>query len=135
MYKIPFMFSVKSTLILLLLISLFNACVMLQLVPYTIVWGGRLKSYDEMLRFETISIIINLFSGLMVLVKGDFVLPKWKSLINPIIWILPVLNFLGILGNAVSKSDTERMLFLPFAIIMFFLTLRIAMEKAGSKQL
>lgn len=105
---------------------------MLNLVPYDIVWGGRLTSKEEMIRFELVSILLNIFSGLLVMIKAGYLMPRMRRRVNVIIWILPLLNFLGILGNAASKSDTERAMFLPVAIVMFLLTLRIALEKTDS---
>lgn len=130
MRKIPFLLSVKLVLLILLLVTLFNLCVLFGLLPYNIVWGGRLTSYDDMIRFELVSIALNIFSGFLVMVKTGYILPGLRRSVNVIIWILPVLNFLGILGNAASKSDAERVMFLPVAIVMFILTLRIALEKS-----
>jgi hypothetical protein len=132
MRKIPFLFSVKLTFLILVFVTIFNFSVMLNLVPYDIVWGGRLTSKEEMIRFELVSILLNIFSGLLVMIKAGYLMPRMRRRVNVIIWILPLLNFLGILGNAASKSDTERAMFLPVAIVMFLLTLRIALEKTDS---
>ena len=128
--KIPFVFSVKLTLLILALVTLFNLSVMLGVFHYDIVWGGRLKSHDEMIKFEFVSIILNIFSGILVMIKAGYLLHGLRRMVNVIFWILPVLNFLGILGNAASKSDLERAVFLPIVIVMFVLTLRIALEKS-----
>ena len=129
MRKIPFLFSVKLTLLILLLVTVFNLSVLFGFMPYDIVWGGRLTSYNEMIGFELVSISLNIFSGFLVMIKAGYLMPGMRRSVKVIIWILPVLNFLGILGNAASKSATERAMFLPVAIVMFILTLRIALEK------
>jgi hypothetical protein len=103
---------------------------MLGVFHYDIVWGGRLESHEQMIKFELVSIIINIFSGILVMIKAGYLLPGLRRMVNVIFWILPVLNFLGILGNAASKSDVERAVFLPLVIVMFVLTLRIALEKS-----
>lgn len=130
MLKIPFLLSVKLTIVILLLVTIFNLSVLLGFIPYDIVWGGRLTTYDDMIVFELVSIALNIFSGFLVMVKTGYILPGLRRSVNVLIWILPLLNFLGILGNAASKSDTERAMFLPVAIVMFLLTLRIALEKS-----
>lgn len=132
MRRLPFDFSIKCSLFILLVISLFNLSVFLGFVPYDIVWGGRLKTVEEMRVFELVSIVLNVFSGFLVAIKGGYIFSQYKKFVNVLIWVLPFLNFLGILGNAASKSDTERALFLPVAIVMFVLTLRIALEKTGN---
>lgn len=131
MLRLPFVFSVKLSLIILGIITLFNLTVFFGIAPYDIVWGGRLKTVEEMRVFELVSIVLNVFSGVLIAIKGGYFLPRYKRIVNILIWVLPVLNFLGILGNAASKSDTERILFLPIAILMFLLTLRIALEKTS----
>ncbi len=130
--KIPFLVSVKLTLLILLFVTIFNLSVLFEFVSYDIVWGGRLTSKEEMIKFELVSILLNIFSGLLVMIKAGYLMPRMRRRVNVIIWILPLLNFLGILGNAASKSDTERAMFLPVAIVMFLLTLRIALEKTDS---
>lgn len=132
MLKMPFLLSVKLTLLILLLVTIFNLSVLFGFLSYDIVWGGRLTSKEEMIRFELVSILLNIFSGLLVMIKAGYLMPGLRRHINIIIWILPLLNFLGILGNAASKSNTERAMFLPVAIVMFALTLRIALEKSDA---
>ena len=61
--------------ILILLVSvlvLFHLGIILKLIPYEITWGGRLKNDSEMYVFEAISIALNLFLFLLLLIKGKF---------------------------------------------------------------
>ncbi len=97
---IPFKTAVSATVILLLLVTLFNICVLVGLVPYTMVWGGRLESHEQMVVFEFVSILINLFCLAVVLVKARRFLPRVGEAADIVVWLLPVLYFFGILGNA-----------------------------------
>lgn len=50
----------------------FHIFVMVKIIPYNIAWGGRLQNDKEMYAFEAISILINLFLGLLLLMKGNY---------------------------------------------------------------
>lgn len=126
---ISFNNAVNATVIILLLVTLFNLSVLLGLVPYTIVWGGRIENQEQMMVFELISILINLFCLVVVLIKARRFLPHLGKTADIIAWLLPVMYFFGILGNAAAKSATEKALFVPLTVVLFILTLRIALEK------
>ena len=60
---------------LLILLSLFlvlHLIILLKLIPYNLVWGGRLNSDKEMYRFEIFSILIKLLFVIVILVQGSF---------------------------------------------------------------
>lgn len=126
---ISFKTAVTATVIILLLVTLFNLFVLLGVVPYTIVWGGRLESREQMVVFELVSILINLFCLIIVLVKARRFLPHLGKTADIVAWLLPVMYFFGILGNVASTSAIERALFVPVTVVLFVLTLRIALEK------
>lgn len=48
-------------LIILSIFLVFHCLILCKIIPYNILWGGRLKSDIEMYRFETVSILINCF--------------------------------------------------------------------------
>lgn len=126
---IPFKSAVTATIAILFLVTVFQLCVMVGLLPYDMVWGGRIKNSEEMVGLVMVSILINMFSATVVLIKANRFLPKLKSIANLLIFLLPVLYFFGIIGNAMSTSAIERAIFVPITIVLFILTLRIALEK------
>lgn len=127
--RIPFSTAKNATIAILLLVTLFNLLVMLGIVPYNIVWGGRLQNTEEMITFELVSIIINLLIIFIVLLKAGRVLPSASKLGYVLAWLLPIIYFFGILGNLASTSAIERALFVPVTLLLFTFTLRIALEK------
>ena len=48
-------------ILLLTLVVIFHFAIITGLIPYQIVWAGKLNSVDEMYAFETVSIAINIF--------------------------------------------------------------------------
>ena len=61
-------YSIKTFLGLLLAVILFHICIILKIIPYNIAWGGRLTNDAEMYVFETISILINIFLSIILLI-------------------------------------------------------------------
>jgi len=126
---IPFHKAVKISVIIMVAVTLFNLLVIVGVFPYSMVWGGRLQSKEEMVVFELISIATNVLCVVLILGKSKWMLSSYYKLFNVLIWLLPPLNLLGIMGNMASTSNIERALFVPVTIVMFVLTLRIALEK------
>ena len=80
--------SIDILLGLLVMVILFHIAVIVKAIPYNIAWGGRLENDQEMYVFEAISILINLFLGLVLLMKASYIKFRFKNkAINIILWI------------------------------------------------
>jgi hypothetical protein len=64
-------FAQYGILIILSFFLVLHFCIILKIIPRKIVWGNRLKSDKEMYRFETLSIIINIFFLFSILVHSE----------------------------------------------------------------
>ena len=64
LFKIPFLIAARIIIGLSILLLGFHTLVILEVIPYTIVWGSRLNSFDEMIQFEVVALILN--AGLLV---------------------------------------------------------------------
>ena len=96
-------------LVIIGLVTLFHLALLLKIIPYNIAWGGRLTNDSEMYVFESVSIIINLFLGLTLLVKANYIkqlLPK--KAVNIILWVFVVIFALNTVGNAFAKTNFEK---------------------------
>lgn len=108
---------------LLIAVILFHIAVIIKVIPYDIAWGGRLQNDSEMYVFEAISILINLFLGLVLLMKGDYI--KYRLMdktIDIILWIFLALFALNTVGNICAKTNFEKslaVLTLVFAILIW----------------
>ena len=101
--------SIKMMLYLLVAVILFHLSIMLKIVPYEITWGGRLKNDSEMYGFETISLVINLFLGSILLIKGGLIkeiIPM--KIVNIVLWIFVMLFGLNTIGNIMAKTNFEK---------------------------
>lgn len=107
---------INILLALLTAIILFHILILVKGIPYTIAWGGRLKSDVEMYWFETISILINLFLGFLVLGKGGYTKfgfgIKATDILLKIFLAIFVLNTVA---NLFAKTNFEKL----FSILTF----------------
>lgn len=93
---------------LLILLSLFlvlHFMILIKIIPYNLVWGGRLKSEKEMVRFEIFSILINSLFVIVSLTQMSLLtidLPK--NVITYSLWLMTGLFLLNTLGNVTSKN-------------------------------
>lgn len=99
--------------ILLLLISavtIFHLGIILKIIPYEITWGGRLKNDTEMYMFEIVSILINLFLIITLLIKGAYIRQIFSSrIVNIILWAFFMLFGLNTVGNLFAKTNLEKL--------------------------
>ena len=115
-----------SMFILLGGVLIFHLLIITQQIPYNKVWAGRLKSVEEMLTFETVSILINVIM-LSVLIIKYRLLKRDKSnrVIDILIWVFVAIFILNTIGNLFSKSTQElifgTLLTLTSAILCFII--------------
>lgn len=117
--------TIKIMLWLITIITLFHLAILTKIIPYEITWGGRLENDSEMYVFETISIIFNIFLGLVLLIKDER-LPAFipMKLINIILWVLLILFGLNTIGNIFAKTLFEKILAivtLSFSYLIFII--------------
>ncbi len=114
--------SIKILLALFIAVILFHISVIVKVVPYDIAWGGRLQNDSEMYVFELISILIILFLGLVLLMKGDYLKFRFQNkTINIILWIFTALFLLNTIGNIFAKTNFEKL----FAVLTFVFAILI----------
>ena len=131
LYKIPYKFAISFLLILLSSVFVFHFLVIIKIIPYTIVWAGKIENDNQMYQFETLSILINIILFISILIKAKLVRLKINPKITQMILYLFVLIFsLNTIGNLFAKVSLETYIFTPLTLISALLCLRIAIEKS-----
>lgn len=111
-------------------VILFHGLVLVGIMPQDIVWGGRLRTREELVEFELISIGINFIMVLFVSCRAGIINLSIKPiLIRVVLWLMVVLFILNTVGNLLSQNDLERIVFTPITLLLFILSLRLAIEK------
>ncbi|GGD45427.1 hypothetical protein GCM10011514_06800 [Emticicia aquatilis] len=106
-------------LIILSATIIFHVLVLVKIIPYKIVWGGRLKTDADMYKFELVSLVLNLFFLCVIAIKaGIFKVDFPANILNYIIWGMAALFLLNTIGNLLSKSSLEKKIFTPITILL-----------------
>lgn len=120
----------NTMLFLFSIVLVFHILVITGLIPFKNVWGGQLKTREEMLVFESISIALNLLMMGVVAVKAGY----WKinvstRLITILLWVMVTLFALNTIGNLFANSLLEQLFGTLGTLILALLSLRLAIEK------
>lgn len=103
---------------------LFHFGIVFKIIPYEIVWGGRLQSDHEMYVFESISIALNLLLALLLLAKVNLIavsLPE--KVINFGLLAFVGLFALNTIGNLLAETTFEKF----FSIVTIYLCISLWM--------
>lgn len=112
---------------------IFHFLVLGGIVPYDMVWGGRLKNNEEMVRFEWVSILVNFVMLFVVLLAARVIPNNVPSIIFQVaFWMMAVLFLMNTVGNLLSNSAMEKAIFTPITALLALCSLRLAL--AGKKQ-
>ena len=115
---------------LLTAVLVFHTLILTGTIPYAIVWAGKISSAADMRKLEVISIAVNAFAVLILLLKAGYIQNKIPvKILNAIIWILAVLFSLNTIGNLFAESRFELYFFTPLTFILAVLCLRIVIDK------
>ncbi|MGN6603790.1 MAG: hypothetical protein ACTHK8_15150 [Ginsengibacter sp.] len=116
--------------VILSLLVIFHLLLLLNILPYKIVWGGRIENKSELLKFELISIFMNLIMILVVCIKEKyFRLKVHPKVIQTALWLMFAIFILNTIGNLLSVNRFEKLVFTPLTLILSLLSLRLAMSK------
>jgi hypothetical protein len=109
---------------------LMHVLILLHILPQDFVWGGRLKSEEDLILFESISIVMQILFILMIAAKAGYVSKgRFKKTVNVGTWVLFGMMVLNTIGNLASNSGFETMVMTPLTILLALLVFRLAIEK------
>jgi len=111
------------------LVFIFHILIVCKVIPYRIVWGGRLKTDTEMYRFESVSLAVNALFLTIVLIKANYInLQVDSAVLTVSFWIMAILFLVNSVGNLFSKSKWERIVFTPLTILLTVLSIVLALN-------
>jgi len=123
-------FALNGLITILSLFILFHLLVILNVIPFGVVWGGTMKDRSQMLTFETVSIIINIFMLAVAVIKAGYLKTSIKQVtIRVILWIMLAFFVFNTLGNLLSGNQFEKIVFAPVTLILSIFSLRVAIIK------
>lgn len=114
-------------LILFGLLFIFHLFVLSSFIPYNIVWAGKISNRKEMIRMESISLLLLAIAAIVVALRMEYL--QWAispKIIQIGIWVLFVFFTLNTLGNFTAKNAIEKYGFGLLTMIIMLLLLQIA---------
>lgn len=115
---------------ILSLIILFHGLILTGVIPFDIVWGGRLANRAQMLRMEAVSIALNLLMLAVVGIRAGLLGKGTPPRITTAaLWIMAVLFGLNTVGNLLAQNSLETIIFTPLTLILCVLCLRLVWGK------
>lgn len=133
--RIPEIFASRSLIAIFSATIIFHSLVLGGIVPFDVVWGGRLQDATEMITMEIVSIVLNLLMMVVVAIRSDMVsLPVRPGVIRILLWVMTGLFLLNTIGNLASVSETEKRIFTPITLLLSILCWRLALlpEKSAT---
>ncbi|MEO6812451.1 MAG: hypothetical protein ABI172_00870 [Ginsengibacter sp.] len=122
--------AINVMIALLTALLIFHTLVLTGIIPYAIVWAGKIKSAEDMWTMELVSICVNSFAILILLLKAEYIQNKIPvKILNAVIWLLVLLFSLNTIGNLFAESQFELYFFTPLTFISAILCLRIVIDK------
>jgi len=119
--------AIGGLLIVFSVLLVFHFMIITGVIPFDIVWGGRLQSRTQMIQFETISIILNAVMLTIVAIKARLL--KWNlstKILRFAFWVMCGLFLLNSFGNFFSNNQFEKIVFTPLTIIISIFCFRLA---------
>lgn len=101
----------------IVLVQSFHVLVLVGIIPFDDVGGGRIKSRQDMYLLESFALCANFLLIFILLIKGKFI-PEYLS-IRHVNWLLEIFGFFFMLntgGNLVSSSSLEQFVFAPLTL-------------------
>ncbi len=113
-------------LTLLCMVLVFHILVFLQVIPYTIVWAGKLHSVQEMRVFEAVSMTVLMINILVLILKGNYIRHNIPvKFLNWALWFYTMLFVLNTIGNLFAQTAFEKYFFTPLTLVSAVLCILI----------
>jgi len=110
-------------------VMIFHILVFTGVIPYTIVWAGKLNSVQEMRVFETVSMAVLAINILVFLLKAGYIQNKIPAkILNWIIGLYALLFFVNTIGNLFAETAFEKYFFTPLTTVSAILCLLIIIK-------
>lgn len=126
--KIPYRFALNAMMVLLSIVLVFHLLVLLHVIPYEIVWAGKLKNEADMRSFEAVSLVANAIMLFVIWTRAnpDRIRVKLK-IMNLMLWLMVFIFALNTLGNLFAETQLELLVFTPLTFVSALLCLRIVL--------
>ncbi len=129
-------FARRGAIMLLSLVFTFHVFVLSGIIPYDMVWGGKLSEPLKMMRYEGFSTITTLFLlSILLIESGILKIRLSDSLLKILLWFMALIFTLNTFANVYSINVIERS-FAPVTIVLALFCIRLALgEKKKTEEI
>jgi len=126
----PHFITSRVLLVVLSILLIFHFLVLIRVIPFDYVWGGKLPGISQMLLLETVSVVITLIMMAVVAIRGGLI----QSKLHPIVirfalWAMVGFFLLNAIGNFNSENQIEKNVFTPVTLVLSMLCLALVLQK------
>jgi len=115
---------------ILILLIIMHVLIILKVLPSYFVWGGQITDDASLYKLEFIALATIIpFLLIFMIKKWSMKSNKSQKIINVFLWLIFIWFLFNIIGNALSASTLEKILFIPISSILSLMSLRLALEK------
>lgn len=126
--------AIYGMLVILTPMIIFHVLVICGIIPYEIVWGGRITSQSEMVVFETISIVaLSLMVFVITVYAGLLKVNMHRAVMRVSLGLMTGLFFMNTAGNMQSLNQWEKLVFTPVTFLLFLFSFRLYLVHRSSK--
>jgi len=128
--KISHKIASNGILIILSAAILFHLMVLVSIIPYQMVWGGRLQSKKEMINFELVSILLNFLMLAIVAIHAKIIkLKVHPTIVKIALWLMVFIFMMNSIGNLLSLNEMEKYIFTPLTTLLAIFSFTLASKK------
>lgn len=110
-------------------ISILIGILYFNLKPMGYLWGGRMETINELIKFEIISLVVLSICLFFILIKIDILkIKSHKKISHVFMWLLFFMFSLNTLGNLFAETNFERWFSLVTALLAIS-SLRLGLER------
>jgi hypothetical protein len=123
-------------LFLLIVIIVFHSFVLLGIIPFDIVWGGKLKNQSEMISLERISLFITILMLMVGLLRAKIItIGNHPVKIRVMLYTMSILFGLNSIGNLLADTNFEKFVFTPITLLLSLLSWQLARTKTAETKI
>lgn len=115
------------------IIVFYHICVMLGYIPISLIYGGKIKTSEEMFLYESISLLANLIILGIIYIKKRMIIQKVEnSIINMLIYSLCGVFMFVSIANLIAFNIVEILIAVPYTFISVVLCWRLNLQDDGT---
>ena len=117
-------------LITFLFVFVFHVLVLFRVIPFSIVWGGTIKTIENMQKMEAISLSVNALILVFVLSELGVIRKKCPRKLAKFFYLLLLNLFIfNTIGNLFSESNLEKTIFTPITLALSIMSFILLFKK------